>query len=99
TPNRVIYNNETWASTGNGNDFWHIKRDSTCGPEGKTTSLDKYGYEIASYVGRGAKDLLLISKVVPELKKAGAVINNHCGLHIHADCSDLKLEQASVVMA
>lgn len=68
------------------NDFWHIKNDSSCGPEGPGGPC---GVEIATYVCSGLKDLNHVVKVIGEVRKAGAVVNEHCGLHIHVDASDL----------
>lgn len=99
SPDRCVHVDNGWAQTNNGNDYWHIKRDSTCGPEGKTKELSLYGWEIASYVGKGISDILHMGKVVSSLKKEGAVINKHCGIHIHADASNLSVEQVGTIMA
>ena len=34
SPDKEIHRSDNWADTQNGNPFWHIKRDSTCGPDG-----------------------------------------------------------------
>lgn len=97
---RNVYTNNHWAQTENNNDYWHIKRDSTCGPEGKTTNSSLYGYEVASYVGKGAKDILHMGKIATTLKIAGAKINNNCGFHIHASVADLESQrQTGVIMS
>jgi len=99
SPDRQVVGHECWAQTENGNNYWHIKRDSTCGPEGKTKDIEKYGYEVASYVGKGIKDVLHMGKVANKLKKSGAVINDHCGIHIHVSADNLTPEQIGVIMA
>ena len=68
------------------NDFWHIKNDSSCGPAGPGGPA---GVEIATYVCSGLADLNHVVKVIGEVRKAGAVVNEHCGLHIHVDACDL----------
>lgn len=99
SPDREVYQHDSWAQTADGNEYWHIKRDSTCGPDGKTKQIEKYGYEVASYVGRGVKDILHIGKVATALKKSGAVINKHCGIHVHANAKNLTPDQIGVIMA
>lgn len=96
---KSVYKDDCWAATCNDNNFWHIKRDSTCGPEGKTKNISKYGYEIASYVGKGINDILHIGDVADSLRKSGAVINDNCGMHIHASGDNISLEQIGIVMA
>lgn len=68
------------------NDFWHIKNDSSCGPAGPGGPS---GVEIATYVCSELEDLNHVVKVIGEVRKAGAVVNEHCGLHIHVDVCDL----------
>jgi len=99
SPERPIYKNSSWANTGPDNHYWHIKRDSTCGPKGKTTVLSDYGYEIASYVGKGIKDAKQMATVVDLLKTNGAKINKHCGIHIHASSMDLNRTQVATILA
>lgn len=66
---------------------WHVKTDATC------------GWEVASYKGRGFKDLDNISKCLSLVASAGAKITSHCGLHIHADVSDLSETQVAKIGA
>jgi hypothetical protein len=99
SPDKNVYQHNSWAQTDDNNEYWHIKRDSTCGPEGKTKQIEKYGYEVASYVGKGVKDILHMGKVAEAMKKDGAKINKHCGIHIHASADGLTAEQVGVIMA
>lgn len=69
------------------NDFWHIKRDGTCGILGKPFD---FGWEIASPVSSGSSDLNFIGKVSSSLNELGVKTNKNCGYHIHADVSDFE---------
>lgn len=73
------------------NNYWHIKDDATCGDYGT-------GIEIASFIAQGYKDLDHISSIADLLETIGCRTNNYCGLHIHADASDLKEEQVGVLL-
>lgn len=84
-----------WAES-YANDFWHVKYDSTCGPLGKKKD---FGWEIASYIGSGNKDIVSISKAASYLRNRGVLTNNNCGLHIHADVSDLTVEQMGTLLS
>lgn len=99
SPDKSVYQHNSWAQTDNNNEYWHIKRDSTCGPEGKTKKIEKYGFEVASYVGKGVKDILHMGKVAEAMKKNGAKINKHCGIHIHASADGLTPDQVGTIMA
>ena len=84
-----------WAETRR-NDYWHVKYDSTCGPAGKY--LD-YGWEVASYIGRGCRDIKRISKAAGYLKECGVETNRNCGLHIHVEAGDLTKSQVGLLIA
>ena len=99
SPDKLVYTHNAWAQTDNNNAYWHIKRDSTCGPDGKTKKIEKYGYEVASYVGSGVKDILHMGKVAEYMMKSGAVTNEHCGTHIHASADGLDAAQVGTIMA
>lgn len=86
----------SWAQSNN-NMFWHVKYDSTCGPLGK--GKDNGGWEIASFVASGYKDLLEIEAVTNALRESGCKVNKNCGLHIHADASDFSRDQISALTA
>lgn len=77
-----------WGSSIN-NGYWHVKTDSTCGDTGRRS--DGGGYEVASFVGKGYKDLKVISKVVLALREEGLQVNRYCGLHVHAQVKDFNL--------
>lgn len=85
-----------WAQSTH-NTYWHVKYDSTCGPKGK--GKDNGGWEVASFVASGYKDLLEIEHVANSLKVLGCNVNDNCGLHIHVDVSDFSKEQISVLTA
>lgn len=84
-----------WALS-NGNDYWHVKYDSTCGPKGK--GYDN-GWEVASYVSSGYKDIVQIAKVATALQDSGVTINPNCGLHVHVDMHDFTTDEAAVLVA
>jgi hypothetical protein len=85
-----------WAETRRNDDFWHVKYDSTCGPLGK---YNDSGWEIASYIGCGHNHVKSISGIADWLANAGLKTNRNCGLHIHADASDLTNSQVGSLMA
>jgi len=89
----------SWATTNTGNELWHVKRDSTCGPKGKTKDINLYGYEIASYVASGKEGLIDVSNVTCQLKTRGAIVNKNCGLHVHADARDLDYKSMAKIIA
>lgn len=78
------------------NGFWHIKSDATCGPKGR---LGPKGVEIASFVAKGNYDLQHICNVSQSLSKLGCKVNDNCGLHIHADSSDLTVNHVGTLLA
>lgn len=84
-----------WDTTEN-NNYWHIKEDSTCGVQGRAGPR---GHEIVSYIGSGNADVTHISDMGGFLSRAGALVNDNCGLHVHADACDLKPEQVGRIMA
>ena len=67
------------------NNYWHIKNDSSCGPEG---SEGPSGIEIATYICSGLKDANHVSDVLNNIKFHNAQTNNFCGVHVHVDVSD-----------
>lgn len=85
-----------WAESVS-NDFWHIKYDSSCGPKGK--GLDTGGWEVASYVGSGPKDIDDIASAGDFLGQNTATVNQNCGLHIHVEVKDFTQEQLGVLLA
>ena len=78
------------------NNFWHVKDDSTCGIFGKNGPK---GVEVASYVAQGIEDVDHISFVGRMLSLAGCKTNPNCGLHIHADVSDLNVNQVGTILS
>jgi hypothetical protein len=68
-----------------GNKFWHVKKDSTCGVQGK--GKDK-GWEIASYKGSTVSDIIHMAEIAENLRLAGLEVNNNCGLHVHVEVKD-----------
>jgi hypothetical protein len=78
------------------NRYWHIKDDATCGIKGRKGPK---GVEIASFVGHGINDINHISFIASKLSEIGCRVNENCGLHVHAEVSDLSVEQVSIFMA
>jgi hypothetical protein len=78
------------------NNYWHIKDDATCGSQGRDGPK---GVEVASFVGQGIADLQHITEVAWRLEDAGCEVNQNCGLHIHADASDLSIAQVGTILA
>lgn len=76
------------------NDYWHVKFDRSCGDV-----KDRGGWEVASYKASGYKDIEKMSKIAEAMKAAGAVTNNECGFHIHAEIADFKHDQAAALVA
>lgn len=92
---RITTGSEGWAQTKN-NSYWHVKFDRTCGPFGK--NIDN-GWEIASYIGCGAKDAEHISRLARFLDAAGVETNLNCGLHIHTEVSDFDENSMGILLA
>ena len=92
---KVTSDSNGWATT-DANAYWHIKRDSTCGPKGKGHD---YGWEIASFIGKTASDLEIISGCADWLAENGVQTNNNCGYHIHVDISDFSPERVGLLLA
>lgn len=84
-----------WAATNN-NDYWHVKYDSTCGPLGK--GLD-YGWEVASYIGRGLRDVEHIGGAAGYLRSSGCEVNENCGLHVHVDAADFSAYMMGLMLS
>lgn len=84
-----------WAQS-NGNGYWHVKWDATCGPKGRPHDN---GWEVASYISSGFKDVVHIAQVANALRQAGVEITQNCGLHIHADIQEFTSQQAATLVA
>jgi hypothetical protein len=80
----------------NNNRYWHIKDDATCGLKGRNGPK---GVEIASFIGNGISDIEHISFVSSKLNEIGCKTNHNCGLHVHAEVSDLTMNQVAVIVA
>lgn len=78
------------------NSWWHIKDDATCGPQGRDGPR---GIEVASFVASGVGDLRHICEVADFLKESGAKVNDNCGLHIHADATDISESQMGRILS
>lgn len=81
-----------------GNDYWHLKYDSSCAASFVLGSENK-GWEIASFVGSGIRDAQHIGDVAEHLKNAGLEVNNNCGLHVHVEVADFTPKQMGVLLA
>lgn len=80
------------------NNWWHVKQDSTCGPNAHLKPRD-YGWEIASYKASGYEDIKNICQVADSLRNHGLTVNRNCGFHIHGEAKDFTAEHASVLLA
>lgn len=92
---RVTPGTRGWSETRR-NAYWHVKYDSTCGPKGK---YKDYGWEVASYIGCGHRDIKSISGLASWLSDHSVEVNRNCGLHIHIDAEDLSPESMGNLMA
>ena len=88
---------DDWSQSVN-NDYWHLKYDATCGEFGKGPGYPR-GWEVASFKASGHDDLRHIAEVAGILSQKGIRVNDHCGLHVHADISDFSTDQASILAA
>lgn len=86
---------EGWAETVK-NNYWHVKFDRTCGPEGK--SVDN-GWEVASYIGQGVEDINHIARAARFLGNHGGQVNNNCGLHVHVETTDYSTGDMGLLLA
>lgn len=84
-----------WADTKR-NDYWHIKYDSTCGPEGKGYD---YGWEVASYIASGISDMNKIAGLAQYMSDSGIKTNSNCGLHVHAEIKDFSTKEIGALIA
>lgn len=84
-----------WGASTN-NTSWEIKEDASCGPLGMDGPR---GFEIASYVGTGIYDIKHIAYVADVLRSKKVQVTDYCGLHIHADASDLSVQQVGRIIA
>jgi hypothetical protein len=84
-----------WAHT-TANDYWHVKYDSTCGPEGKGHD---FGWEVASFIGSGPKDMDHVARGARYLANVGGLSNVNCGLHIHVETTDYTPSKMGLLLA
>lgn len=94
SPKREVHVTD-WAQS-NDNNYWHVKWDATCGVLGRGHDN---GWELASYVASGYKDVAHIAEVANAMREGGILVNQNCGLHIHADIHDFTADQAAVLVA
>lgn len=71
---------------------WKVMRDGSIAPErkieGRTTSAgDDYKVEVVTPICR-YEDIEKVQEIVRLLRKAGAIANRSCGIHIHVDASN-----------
>lgn len=84
-----------WAES-RGNRYWHVKYDSTCGRRGKHKD---HGWEVASFIATGFKDLQSIALASEALRASGARTTRNCGMHIHVDVSDFDAWHMGLLLA
>lgn len=66
---------------------WKVMRDSSIEVQTKTNNdypLDEYKVEVVTPPLQYT-DIELLQEIVRELRKAGAIVNSSCGIHIHVD--------------
>lgn len=85
---------EEW-DIANNNNYWQVKRDSSCGVIGKGHDA---GWEIASFKANSDIDLKEICKIVHILSKK-LHVNDNCGLHFHVEVLDFTDEQLGIMIA
>lgn len=65
--------------------IWKIMRDSSIYPKRKNSFADdEYKVEFVT-PPLNYDDIELLQNIVRELRKAGAIVNSSCGIHIHVD--------------
>lgn len=65
--------------------IWKVMRDSSINPERKHRFADdEYRVEFVTPPLK-YDDIELLQNIVRELRKAGAIVNSSCGIHIHVD--------------
>ena len=85
TLDKVVINK--WHLTHN-NTQWVIKPDSSC------------GIEICSPIMKSTHGARKIAKVIRSLKNNHNIhVDNRCGFHVHADVSDLGIEEFGAILA
>lgn len=98
-PGRQVEVSYGWNMTGGmpggaSNAIWSVKTDSTC-----ANTPGMHGYEVASPKMLSAADVSLCGDVADSLHKLGCEVNSKCGVHVHADISDMSPEQVGVMIA
>lgn len=95
TQRKVILtdSNNQWSQS-RGNDYWHVKFDRTCGP-----SESESGWEVASYIACGHKDIGHIGRAARFLGNCGAQTNLNCGLHVHVEVADFDNHKIGIMLA
>lgn len=75
---RKVYDSEGRA--------WIVERDSSISPELKDGSYatDEHRVEFVSPILQ-YKDIETHQAIIREFRKAGAIVNNSCGIHVHVD--------------
>ncbi len=76
------------------NGFWSIKLDRSC----KCPQFPN-GWEVASYVCSGVKDIRNIQRVANALRDKGVQVNKNCSVHVHVEAGDFTEEQLSSLLA
>ena len=68
------------------NNEWVVKTDSSC------------GWEVASRVMSSVADLKKAVKVVQAMHRAGAKVDNRCGLHVHVEVTDFSRDTLATLI-
>lgn len=72
----------------NNNIHWAIKWDGSC-----------KGWEVASRVSSGYKDVLLMGVLGEKLKESGVEVTDKCAFHVHVNVGDMKVVQVANLVA
>ncbi len=97
-PGRHVATTNGWNITGVAHGIpsncWNVKTDSTCG-----SSPGKYGNEVASPKLFTKLDIGIVGNVANVMKNVECQVNNHCGVHIHADLTGWTPTHVGIMLA
>ncbi len=88
---KPVQHSSIWKENSN-NPYWMVKPDSSCGKNFIWNVKKDQGWEIVSFKASTLEDLEEICSVADQLKEDGCLVNDNCGLHVHADVSDFTIE-------
>lgn len=77
-----------------GNTAWSVKYDGSC----KDKDF-KFGWEVATFVGKGVEEIGLIQNVAAKFQEIGLKVNDNCSVHVHAEVTDYSKSQLGKLVA